>query len=59
MKYVPVFIELMEMVLEYPKQCAADGIETVARRRRMSDEVVDLADLKAAWKRKEREQEAA
>ena len=51
--------ELLHMVLVYPKQCADDGIEAVARRQRVRESVVDLADRLAAWKRSQREQEAA
>jgi len=51
--------ELLHMVLVYPKQCADDGIEAVARRQRVRDSVVDLADRLAAWKRRQRDQEAA
>lgn len=50
---------LLEMVLAYPKQCAAEGIEAVARYRAEPDSVVDLADLLAAWKRRQRENKEA
>ena len=48
---------LLQMVLDHPEQCRADGIEAVARRVRINDETVELADNLAHWKRKLRDSE--
>ena len=44
--------ELFLLAVTYPRACEAEGVEAVARRYKLSDEAVDLADKLAAWNRR-------